>query len=186
MKLNSLSDIITAIEALHDQYNIPHIIISSVQLVANKNTLVCAGSSITTSGKPRAFSITAPMLEGPFVGTGDMFAALTVARIREQAVKAGVTNTSHWMSEDSVVATDLPLARTAEMVLGSMHKVLASTGQARERKLAQLRETGALDQNEDVKKNKVRYMKTAELQLVQSWQDIKEPGKVQFHAELLE
>jgi len=125
------------------------------------------------------------MLEGPFVGTGDMFAALTVARIREQAIKAGVTNTSHWMSGDDVIATDLPLARTAELVLGSMHKVLARTGQARERKLAQLREIGALDHDEDVKKNRVRYMKTAELQLVQSWKDIKEPGEVQFQAQLL-
>jgi len=185
VKLNALSDIITAIKALHDQYKIPHIIISSVQLATNKDTLVCAGSSITTSGKPRAFSITAPMLEGPFVGTGDMFAALTVARIREQAIKAGVTSVSHWMSEDDVVATDLPLARTAELVLGSMHKVLARTGQARERKLAILRKSGALDHDEDVKKNRVRYMKTAELQLVQSWKDIKKPGEVQFHAELL-
>lgn len=126
------------------------------------------------------------MLEGPFVGTGDMFAALTVARIREQAIKAGVTNVSHWMSGDEVAATDLPLARTAELVLGSMHRVLARTGQARERKLALLRESGALDHDEDVKKNRVRYMKTAELQLVQSWEDIKEPGEVQFHAKSLE
>lgn len=174
-----------AIKALHDQYKIPHIIISSVQLATNKETLVCAGSSITTSGQPRAFSITAPMLEGPFVGTGDMFAALTVARIHEQATKAGVTKLSRWMSEDSVGATDLPLARTAELVLGSMHKVLARTGQAREKKLAKLKETGALNEGEDAKKNRVSYMKTAELQLVQSWLDIKNP-RLQFHAELLE
>jgi pyridoxine kinase len=110
------------------------------------------------------------MLAGSFVGTGDMFAALTVARFREQAGIAGLLGVNAWISGDEVPAVDLPLARTAERVLGSMAGVLKRTSEAREKAL------GGEKVGEGMEK--VRYMKASELRLVQSWREIREPEVV--------
>jgi pyridoxine kinase len=71
--------------------------------------------------------VTVPAYPVFFSGTGDMFAALTVARLREAVFEAGVENTASWRSPDDVQPTELPLAKAAEKVLASMQAVLGKT-----------------------------------------------------------
>ena len=56
-----------------------------------------------------------------------MFAALTVARLREAVFAAELQHTASWKSPDDVPAPELPLAKATEKVLASMQAVLAKT-----------------------------------------------------------
>ncbi|KAK6337953.1 putative pyridoxal kinase [Orbilia brochopaga] len=172
IKLVSLADVFAALTQLHSIFKTPHIIISSIQSLLNKDEFVLAGSSMATDGTPRAFTITAPMLQGPFVGTGDMFASLMVSRFRHAAADAGLLDKPSWMSPDTVKATDLPLARAAEMVLSSMDRVLKKTGEARDRKVKSLDES---DEGVDTTIKRVRYMRAAELRLIHCIDEIQQP-----------
>ncbi|EWC44929.1 hypothetical protein DRE_00988 [Drechslerella stenobrocha 248] len=172
IKLVSLDDVASALTKLHADFRTPHIIISSIQSVLNNGEFVCVGSSMSTDGKPRAFSITAPMLKGPFVGTGDMFASLMVSRFRHAAADASLLDKPSWMSPDNIKATDLPLARAAEMALASMDRVLKKTGEARDRRVK------ALDENDygaESPLKRARYMRAAELRLVQCVEEVRNP-----------
>lgn len=72
-----------------------------------------------------------------------MFAALTVARLREACAAAGVLGQPSWRSGDDVGAAELPLARAAERVLESMHVVLGKTAAACEEEMARVAEEEA-------------------------------------------
>ncbi|KAF3904569.1 hypothetical protein ABW21_db0202591 [Orbilia brochopaga] len=173
IKLTSPADVYAALTELHNTFKTPHIIISSIQSLLSKDEFVCAGSSMASDGTPRAFTITAPMLQGPFVGTGDMFASLMVSRFRHAAADAELLDKPSWMSPDNVTATELPLARAAEMVLSSMDRVLKKTGEARDRKVQSLDES---DQSADSAIKRARYMRAAELRLVQCIEEIQQPA----------
>ncbi|KAI8948927.1 Ribokinase-like protein [Xylaria longipes] len=140
-----------AIEVLHDTYNLPHIVITSVSLPIRSAsqtpsstrpasptqsqppctpTMSVVGSTRTSDRKPRLFTIQFPVFNAYFSGTGDMFAALMVVRMREAVAYNTGDGTRHaasWVSPDDVEPTNLPLARAAEKVLASMHEVLART-----------------------------------------------------------
>lgn len=60
-----------------------------------------------------------------------MFSALMLVRMREAVynTEGDLTERESWLSEDSVDALDLPLAKAAEKVLGSMHEVLTKTAE---------------------------------------------------------
>ncbi|KAI1307842.1 Ribokinase-like protein [Xylaria venustula] len=151
VKITDSASLERAIEVLHDKFNLPHIVITSVSLPIRSasqtpsstrpasptqsqppatSTMSVVGSTRTSDRKPRLFTIQFPVFNAYFSGTGDMFAALMVVRMRE-AVTSGadssVRHTASWLSPDDVEATDLPLARAAEKVLASMHEVLLRT-----------------------------------------------------------
>ncbi|KAI1828585.1 Ribokinase-like protein [Xylaria intraflava] len=151
VKITDSASLERAIEVLHEAYNIPHIVITSVSLpirtasqtpsstrpasptqsqVPSTPTMSVVGSTRTSDRKPRLFTIQFPVFNAYFSGTGDMFAALMVVRMRE-AIAYSTTetlqHTASWLSPDEVAPTDLPLARAAEKVLASMHEVLART-----------------------------------------------------------
>jgi pyridoxine kinase len=126
VKITDLSSLATAIQTIHREYTVPHVIITSVQFNEEEKMSVI-GSSATSDGKPRLFRITIPSYPVFFSGTGDMFAALAVARLREAVFEAGVQNTASWRSPDDVPATELPLAKAAEKVLASMQAILGKT-----------------------------------------------------------
>ncbi|TRX90178.1 hypothetical protein FHL15_008906 [Xylaria flabelliformis] len=140
-----------AIEVLHDTYNVPHIVITSVSLpirsasqtpsttrppsptqsqLPSTSTMSVVGSTRTSDRKPRLFTIQFPVFNAYFSGTGDMFAALMVVRMREAVAYSAGDSTKRaasWVSPDDVEPTSLPLARAAEKVLASMHEVLERT-----------------------------------------------------------
>lgn len=141
-KIHNLSDITKAIGALHRSYQIPHIVITSLRLESEtdetlptktkdvdpaSDRLTIVGSTCTTDFTPRIFRIDVPAYPVFFSGTGDMFAALMVARLREAVLASNLQSKSRWQSPDDVSATDLPLAKAAEKVLASMQAILEDT-----------------------------------------------------------
>ncbi|KAI5801611.1 Ribokinase-like protein [Peziza echinospora] len=175
IKIDSLSTLDLALDTLHKTYKVPHIVITSVTFPGTSEAterMFCAGSTITSQGTARKFVISVPVIEGEFVGTGDMFSALTLARFREQAEIAGLTDTQSWISPDDVKPTQLPLARALEKVLGSMNLMLQRTDVARAKKLAAYK----LASDTNPKLNTVRTMRASELQLVKGQKDLREPS----------
>lgn len=199
-----------AIEVLHEKYNIPHIVITSVSLpirsaaqtpfstprpsspiqsqVPNTPTMSVVGSTRTSDRKPRLFTIQFPVFNAYFSGTGDMFAALMVVRMREAvaySTNKTTQQTASWLSPDDVAPTDLPLARAAEKVLASMHEVLARTCESIEPDLAAsvTRLAARRGVSEDVVRAEGDTMhllksRAAELKLARSLGCLREPAVV--------
>lgn len=116
-----------------------------------------------------------------------MFAALTVARLREAVAAAdpALAATRSWVSPDDVPATELPLARATVKVLASMHSVLEKTLEARD---AELRQTAAAaaangtpSDEDTAKQEHLRRTKAAEVRLVRNARYLREP-EVEFQA----
>jgi pyridoxine kinase len=131
VKIVDMASLKKAVQVLHEKYQIPHIIITSVNLAAPDHPLShlsVVGSTMTSDGKARCFKIVFPAINCYFSGTGDMFAALIVVRMREAVYHTdGLREARSWRSDDSVKPLDLPLARAAEKVLASMHEILTKT-----------------------------------------------------------
>ena len=189
IKITSLKTLAEAITAIHKIYSVPHIIITSVQLSrftpetpdtpSSPNNLTVIGSTTRSDGSPRLFRIDVPALDCYFSGTGDMFAALTVARIREAVFATGpeLQNVKSWVSPDEVAPTDLPLAKSTVKVLESMHSVLEKTLEARDAELraAITAETAGVSEEEQRKQENLRQTKAAEVRLVRNARFLREP-----------
>ena len=106
-----------------------------------------------------------------------MFAALTVVRLREAVTHADLNNTKSWVSDDDVEAEDLPLAKAAEKVLGSMHTVLSKTKEARDKELEGMAgPLGVMEKEKDSEKRTwLRKTKAAEVKIVRCLGDLREP-----------
>jgi pyridoxine kinase len=195
VKITDLKSMHAAISTLHAQYALPHILVTSIRLPASQSstpssleqdlsgaaTLSVVGSSCTADGKPRIFSITVPALPIFFSGTGDMFAALMVARLQQEAGAAGLLGVASWRSPDGVAAEELPLAKAAEKVLASMHAVLKDTAARYERQAEVLREEeskgvdGQATEEEKETARHLRLTKAAEVRVVKNAQALREP-----------
>ena len=69
---------------------------------------------------------------------------------------------------------DLPLAKAAEKVLGSMHTVLSKTKEARDRELEAM--SGRMEQEKDSENRvRLRQTKAAEVRVVRCLGDLREP-----------
>ena len=164
-----------AIQTLHERFSVPHVIITSVNLDPPSSGfpthLSVVGSTMTSARKARLFKITFPAIDCYFSGTGDMFGALTVVRMRE-AVHAtpGLDTVPSWISDDSVDALELPLARAVEKVLGSMHEVLSKTAREMESALG-----GAVPGEPG--EAKLAKSKAAELRLVRNLSCLQKPER---------
>ncbi|KAJ5106168.1 hypothetical protein N7456_002843 [Penicillium angulare] len=195
IKITSLATLAEAITAIHRIYKVPHVIITSVQLLKLShsdstpsppdNYLTVIGSTTRSDGSARLFRVDVPALDCFFSGTGDMFAALTVARLREAVFAAGpeLRNTASWVSPDEVVSADLPLAQATLKVLSSMHSVLERTMEARNAELASAAlvsaPSGDLSVEEQQKQEHLRRTKAAEVRLVRNARFLRDP-LVQF------
>lgn len=190
-----MTSLTRAIEVIHTKYGVPHIVLTSVSLDNDDNgngnghggaaspqrTLSVVGSTMTVSTrKPRAFKIRFPAIDAYFSGTGDMFAALMVVRMRQAVSAAGALGqTESWLSPDDVDALDLPLARAAERVLASMHEVLAATCESMK---AEVKRAEADIGGGDEKRMHLARSKAAELRLVRHLGSLREPT-VEFKAQ---
>lgn len=164
-----------AIQTLHDKFSVPHVIITSVNLdspsAAFPTHLTVVGSTMTSSRGARLFKITFPAIDCYFSGTGDMFGALAVVRMREAVYATpGLGGVPSWVSDDSVDALELPLARAAEKVLGSMHEVLSKTA-------GEMRSAVGAAAPGEAGEVKLRRAKAAELRLVRNLSCLRSPGK---------
>ena len=191
VKIVDMPSLGRAIQVMHERYGIPHIVITSVSLAIPDHppsSLSVVGSTMTSARRARAFKIVFPAIDCYFSGTGDMFAALMVVRMREavwnspDAERLSVTES--WRSDDSVDALDLPLAKAAEKVLASMHEVLEKTSEAMDAKMKKTRAEMVQRQREGEEEDKTSHLlrsKAAELKLVRHLDSLRSP-KVEFRA----
>ena len=190
---------------LHTKYGLPHVVITSVSLpldgigappggsgvAATSRTMSVVGSTRTSTGQTRLFGISFPVFDCYFSGTGDMFAALMVVRMREAVHHAGedLQRTPSWLSGDDVDTCDLPLAKAAEKVLASMHEVLSQTCTSMktgmQRDVAELETQTDLAEEEKQKKLHLIRSRNAELRLVRNLGCLRSPN-VEYRAFKLE
>jgi len=185
VKITDMETLTQAIQTLHSNYGIPHIVITSVTLSSPDHPdshLSVVGSSMTSTGKARLFKIVFPAIDCYFSGTGDMFGALMVIRMRE-AVSAvpGLSDTESWLSGDEVKTLDLPLVKAAEKVLASMHEMLERTSQGMAKVVEEMRTGMSEEDKRDEKKLQLVKSKGAELRLVRNLDCLKSPA-ARFHA----
>ena len=135
------------------------------------------GSTARADFSPRIFKIDVPIIDCFFSGTGDMFAALIVVRLREAVTKVNLSGTKSWISSDDVKATDLPLAKAAENVVASMHAILLKTKEARDQELEGMGgPLGIMEKEKDSEKRLgLRHTKAAEVRVVRCLEDLKSP-----------
>ena len=178
----------TAIQALHDKYHVPHVVITSVSLPAPDHPtehLSVVGSSMTSTGAARFFKIVFPSIDCYFSGTGDMFAALMVTRMREAIYNSpseqGLCNRASWLSDDAISPLDLPLARATERVLASMHEVLDRTATGMKVVVERTKAAIAEADRTDEKMGNLLATKGAELRLVRHLDCLRTPT-TEFHA----
>jgi pyridoxine kinase len=162
VRIHDLATMKQAITKLHSSYQVPHVLITSIRLpptasntptqmdedLSTSAKLSIIGSTCTSDMKPRLFRITVPALPVFFSGTGDMFASLMVARLRQAAQEADVLTQANWRSPDEVPGPELPLAKAAEKVLASMHTVLKDTAEHYDAAAKKLREKQEGELNE--------------------------------------
>ncbi len=190
-----MASISRAIQVMHERYGIPHIVITSVSLPHPDHpvsSLSVVGSSMTSDRRARPFKIVFPAIDCYFSGTGDMFAALMVVRMREAVHKGrgceqggSLMERQSWLSDDGVDAPDLPLAKAAEKVLASMHEVLSKTAENMERTVKKAPHVDGVTDGEgteaEQKKGHLLKSKAAELRLVRHLDSLRFP-KVEFRA----
>ena len=193
--ITDMASISRAIQVMHERYGIPHIVITSVSLPHPDHpvsSLSVVGSSMTSDRRARAFKIVFPAIDCYFSGTGDMFAALMVVRMREAVHKGRgceqgepLMERQSWLSDDGVDAPDLPLAKAAEKVLASMHEVLSKTAENMERTVKKAPDVDGVKDGEgaeaEKKKGHLLKSKAAELRLVRHLDSLRFP-KVEFRA----
>jgi pyridoxine kinase len=180
-KITNITSLLDAVGVLHREYKVPHVLVTSTQLEGDKNGsntskppyLTIIGSTARADGTLRAFVIDAPYFPAYFVGTGDTFAALITARLRNEASRAGVLDVNGWVSQDSVQELDLPLAKAAELVVASMQALLSKTYKRYEAVKAEEKETGSGEAYE--KEKHLRLMKAVELRIVGNVKDLTNP-----------
>ncbi|GAB7356677.1 hypothetical protein MBLNU459_g7390t2 [Dothideomycetes sp. NU459] len=213
-KITDFTTLAEAVRTLHQKFRVPHVIITSVKDLpataaptrdpspsrtpappTSTAKLSIVGSTATSDMKPRLFRITVPALPVFFSGTGDMFAALMVARLREACQADDLLSKAHWQSPDDVPSTGLPLAKAAEKVLASMHVVLKKTMETRARELQSMDEEQSralnvglgdeADKHRETEKH-LRLTKAAEVRVVRNWRDLVNPPESEFRAQNLE
>lgn len=112
-----------------------------------------------------------------------MFAALILVRLREAAQAASLGAVKSWISPDEVKGVELPLAKAAEKVMGSMHAVLVETKRTRDCLLQQGFTNGDTDTHQGAQERmRLREVKAAEVRVVQCLEELRSP-KIIFRAE---
>ncbi|KAF2674798.1 pyridoxal kinase [Microthyrium microscopicum] len=184
--ITDTSSLVSAIQLMHTKYRLPHIFVTSTKLSDATDTIAIVGSTARSDMSARVFRIDVPYFPVYFTGTGDMFAALLVARLRQAAVTAKLDGVQGWVSGDEVEAAELPLALAAEKVVASMQAVLKKTDQAYQaEKRAIESEDGRTGQTRDEEdatdaetRRHLKLTKAVELRVVRNVRDLLDPPDV--------
>ena len=185
VKISDMDTLKQAITILHQEYRVPHVLVTSVSLQAPgaEPHLQVIGSTCTSTYEPRIFTIKVPAIDCFFSGTGDMFAALILVRLREAVFNTeGLSSIAAWVSADDVEVKELPLAKAAEKVLASMHEILGRTKIKRDEEWTQYRKHA--EKGDDEKRDRQARSKAAEVRLVRNVGLLRH-AEVKFFAEKL-
>jgi pyridoxine kinase len=188
-KITNLASLLQAVGVLHKEHRVPHVFVTSTQLKEADNqeapALTLIGSTARSSGEARPFLIEAPYFPVYFTGTGDAFAALMTARLRDEAEKSGVIGVNGWLSPDGVPELDLPLAKAAQLVVASMQAVLSKTW----KNYRAVKDAEVVDDSgeEWERSRRLRLMKAIELRIVGNVHDLlNPPNKEEYQAKTIE
>lgn len=183
VRITDFESLQLAISTLHSKFSIPHVLITSIQLNYTEQThLSIAGSTMTSSRAPRIFTIKVPRIDNFFSGTGDMFAALILVRLKEMVSNLPeLACLPHWSSEDFVQSVDLPLAKATESVLGGIHEVLSVSKRSYDKDMEAYRKSVAETNLQAHDELKLAKVKAAEVRIVRNIPCLKNP-KVKFKA----
>jgi len=187
-----ITNVVDAVATLHREYRLPHVFVTSTQLDdAHEGTITLVGSTARSDMQARVFRIDVPYFPVYFTGTGDMFAALLVARLREEAMRADVLQKRGWVSDDDVDAIDLPLAKAAQKAVATMQAVLKKTYDSYlqdkyviEKEAKREEDEGREDDEEIAKLKHLRSMRAVELKVVRNVGDLVNPpniNKIKVH-----
>ncbi|EGU11536.1 Bud site selection protein 16 [Rhodotorula toruloides ATCC 204091] len=185
IKILDATSLQLALRTFHERYRIPNIVVSAVSLPLSElvklgfvdapalttssstsRMLVCAGSTLVSApGEPlktTSFGIAFPELAEHYEGVGDVFSALVAGRFPSASDPAFA---AHPIS---------PLARTVELAIASLQGILAKTRQ-HALSLAKGRADLIVPREGESAEERVRRLRTVELRLVQSQQEILNP-----------
>ncbi|GAA5921889.1 hypothetical protein JCM3775_003401 [Rhodotorula graminis] len=185
VKILDASSLQLALRTFHERYRIPNIVISAVSLPVSElaklgfvdasslvdraptsRMLVCSGSTMTSApGEPLttvSFGIAFPELAEHYEGVGDVFSSLVVGRFPSSA------------DPDFAAHPVSPLAHTVELAIASLQGILFKTRQ-HALSLAKARPDMIVPREGETADERVRRLRTVELRLVQSQNEILDP-----------
>lgn len=193
-EITSLASLEAVLTKLHVEHGVQHVLITSLTLPENdldaigaskkmpdgSPAMLLVGSSwanASTGGHLQPWFIQFPQLGDYFVGVGDLFAALTLARFAEtfDQLPAAARQAAAPLLAEEESECDLPIARAVAFAVASLQSVLVRTQKAME----------ATAQTEDIDpfmstvhcslEENVKVMRMRELRIVQSALDILRP-----------
>ena len=178
-----MEGVVDAIGRLNER-GVGHVVVTSLRLMGMEGRLVVVGSSKMADGRRRVWKVEVKEIKGFFSGTGDMFAALMVGRLREECEKMGILGVKGWMPGDEVRAEETPLAKAAVRVLSSMQMVLEKTAEARDREMegwggSKDGIVGGVDGDQSGDEETRRHLahtKASEVRVVRCWRDLVSPN----------
>ena len=209
VSISTLSGVANAVRTLHKSFGTRHVVVTSVGFGGatgndgdgggeddgkSPGVLTVVGSTRKDDGTARLFKVEVPKLNCFFSGTGDMFAGLMAARLREAAAEADLLSRTSWASDDDVAAIDLPLAKATEKVLSSMQVVLEKTLKARDKEMEGFGASpgasiggvdGELGGDSEAKRRYLAETKAAEVRVVRYARDLLDP-EPRYKAQALE
>lgn len=186
VKILDAASLKAALKTFHERYRLPNIVISAVSLdlteleklgfpvhadgfadlASSSRMLVCSGSTLVSGpGEPVksvAFGVAFPELAEHYEGVGDVFSSLVAGRFPSYDDPA--------FAEHAVS----PLAHTVELAIASLQGILAKTRQ-HALALANNRTDAIVPREGETADERVRRLRTVELRLVQSQQEILNP-----------
>ncbi len=189
VRITDVASVKRAIAALHARARVPHVLLTSVRLAGDDDRLSVVGSTAAEdAARARVFRVNVPALDCFFSGTGDMFAALMVVRLREAVLAVeGLVDAPAWVSPDEVPPAELPLAKAAVRVLASMHEVLERTKERSDRLMGEyeeMRANGLVDGGPE--ERRLVESKAAEIDLVRNRRLLFDPeGGMAFRADAI-
>jgi pyridoxine kinase len=156
VKITSQETLKAALSSLHELYDLPYVVLSSVRFPDSPDTLYCAGSTRSTG---RIFVITFPRLSPHFEGVGDVFSALVLANFDTEG------------GDDALSNAVLRAIRTLRAILLRTERFALELVNGDRAKLAD----PAVDGRNETQEERTRRLACVELRLVQSWEDIRSP-----------
>lgn len=110
MKIKDQADAFKAMQVVHDS-GVEVVILSSSDICTETGNLICLASSTLNGPTPLRFSIKFPRLDANFVGTGDLFAALSVAWFNKSSGDLKIT------LENTIASMQAILKRTLDSAM---------------------------------------------------------------------
>ena len=168
LKITDHDTLFKALDKLHQQYSVRHIVITSLNFEENPDYIVSVASTTGPDGEFNVIKAEIPVIPLHFNGTGDLLASLIAVNFYEQRKKLQCKSS---MEQDDckVSATEkLPLAYALEKAVNSVYAILLDTHKASIR-------IKNIEQGKGLASDNISESRQTELRLVQNAEAIIHP-----------